>query len=99
VKKTLDGNVKGESVGEILMFSAANGSAAYTVMNKVSGELCGLTGTFVLIHGATHSPNDTSKALGKIVPNSGTGELEGISGTVEFKTDENGKNIILDFAF
>ena len=52
-----------------------------------------------MIHGATHTPDDTSRAVGIIAPNSGTGELRGISGWVEFKSDENGKNMILDFAF
>ncbi len=99
VKKTFDGELKGESNGEILMYSVADGSAGYTVMDKVSGELCGRAGTFVMMHGATHTPNDTSRAGGIIAPNSGTGDLRGISGTVEFKSDENGKNIILNFAF
>ena len=98
VKKKFGGDLQGESTGEILMCSAADGSAAYTIMERVAGELCGRTGTFVLIHGATHTPNETSRALGQIVPNSGTGELAGIRGTVEFKADEKGKNIILDFA-
>ncbi|MBA3335199.1 MAG: DUF3224 domain-containing protein [Acidobacteria bacterium] len=99
VKKTFDGEFKGESVGEILMYSAVNGSAGYTIMDKVSGELRGRAGSFVIMHGATHTPEETSRAGGIIAPNSGTGELRGISGTVEFKSDENGKSIILDFAF
>lgn len=99
VKKTFGGDLKGESTGEILMYSAADGSAGYTIMDKVSGELCGRSGSFVMIHGGTHTPFETSRAVGLIAPNSGTGELRGISGTVEFKADENGKNIILDFAF
>ena len=99
VKKTFGGDLKGESSGEILMYSAADGSAGYTVMDKVSGELCGRNGSFVMMHNGTHTPAETSRAGGIIAPNSGTGELRGISGTVEFKADENGKNIILDFAF
>jgi hypothetical protein len=99
VKKTFGGELKGESTGEILMYSAADGSAGYTVMDKVSGELCGRSGSFVMMHGGTRTPAETSRAGGIIAPNSGTGELRGISGTVEFKADENGKNIILDFAF
>jgi hypothetical protein len=98
VKKTFGGELKGESTGEILMYSAADGSAGYTVMDKVSGELCGRSGSFLMIHGATHTPNETSRALGTIAPNSGNGELQGISGTVEFKSDENGKSIILNFS-
>ncbi len=98
VKKTFDGELKGESIGEILMYSAADGSAGYTIMDKVSGELCGRKGSFVIMHRAAHTPVETSRAVGSIAPNSGTGELRGLSGTVEFKSDENGKSIILDFA-
>lgn len=99
VKKTFDGALKGESTGEILMCSSADGSAAYTVIERISGELEGRKGTFVLMHGATHAPQETSRALGRIVPNSGTGELRGIGGAVEFISDETGKNIVLDFTF
>lgn len=98
VKKSFDGiEASGESTGEILMYSAADGSAAYTVLDKFTVELDGRKGTFVVVHGATHSPRETSRAVGTIAPNSGTGELAGISGTIEFKSDETGKNIILDF--
>jgi hypothetical protein len=99
VKKSFEGELKGESTGEILMYSVADGSAGYTIMDKVSGELGGRNGSFVMMHGATHTPQETSRACGIIAPNSGTGDLTGISGTVEFKSDENGKHIILDFAF
>lgn len=98
VKKTFDGELKGESIGEVLMYSADDGSAGYTIMDKVSGDLCGRSGSFVMMHGATHTPQETSRAGGIIAPNSGTGELRGIGGTVEFKSDEGGKTIILDFA-
>ncbi|MGC2237772.1 MAG: DUF3224 domain-containing protein [Pyrinomonadaceae bacterium] len=98
VKKAFEGETTGESAGEILMFSAADGSAAYTILDKFSVELGGRKGTFVAIHGATHSPKETSRALGTILQGSGTGELKGISGTMEFKSDENGKNITLDYS-
>ncbi len=98
VKKTFDGELKGESTAQLLMCSSEDGSAGYTVMERVVGELCGRKGSFVMIHGGTHTPKVTSRALGFIMPDSGTGELEGISGTVEFKSNENGKNIILDLA-
>ncbi len=98
VKKAFEEGMKGESTGEILMFSAPDGSAAYTVLDKFSGELDGREGSFVAIHGATHSPKETSRALGRILDGSGTGELSGISGTIEFKSDEDGKRIILDYS-
>ena len=98
VKKSFaSDDLRGESSGEILMFAGADGSAAYTVLDKISGELCGCKGSFLVMHGATHTPEETSRAGGIIVPNSGTGELENIKGTIEFVQNETGKNIILDF--
>ena len=76
VKKTFDSELKGESTGEILMYSVADGSAGYTIMDKVSGELCGRNGSFLMIHGATHTPGDTSRAEfrhGRIAGNRGLG--------------------------
>ena len=99
VKKTFDGELKGESTAQLLMCSSEDGSAGYTVMERVVGELEGRKGSFVMIHGGTHTPAETNRALGFIMPNSGTAQLKGITGTVEFISDENGKNIILDFAF
>lgn len=99
VKKVFDGELKGESDAQLLMCQSEDGSAGYTVMERVVGELCGRAGSFVMIHGGTHTPAETSRALGFIMPNSGAGALLGITGTVEFKSDENGKHIILDFAF
>ena len=98
VVKTFDGDLKGASTAELLMCAAADGSAGYTVMERVVGELDGRGGSFVMIHGGTHTPLETSRALGFIMPNSGTGELAGIVGTVEFKSDEGGKSIFLDYS-
>ena len=99
VKKNLKGDLKGESTAQLLMCSGEDGSAGYTVMERFVGELDGRSGSFVMIHGATHTPSETSRAVGFIMPNSGTGELAGIGGTIEFKSDADGKNIILDYSF
>ena len=41
VKKTFDGDLKGDAVGELLMCSSTAGSAGYTIMDRVTGEMCG----------------------------------------------------------
>lgn len=96
VKKNFDGEeFKGESVGELLMCASTDGAADYTIMDRFFVEIENQTGSFVAIHGGM---TDAMKASGKIVHGSGTDELKGISGTLEFKSDEGGKTIILDFA-
>lgn len=95
VKKSFDGEVKGESTGELLMCASADGAAGYTILDRFFVEIEGRKGSFVAIHGGM---TDEMKAFGRIVPGSGTGELKGISGTLEFKSDDEGKRIVLDFS-
>ncbi len=97
VKKSFDSEAfKGESVGELLMCASKNGAAGYTVMDRFHVEIENRQGSFVAVHGGM---TDEMKASGKIVPGSGTDELEGIGGTLEFKSDEKGKAIIFDYSF
>lgn len=97
VKKSFDGDeVKGESTGELLMCASETGAAGYTILDRFHVTLEGRTGSFVAIHGGM---TDEMKATGKIVPGSGTEDLAGIAGTLEFKSDEQGKRIILDYSF
>ena len=94
VKKSFDGEMKGESVGKLLMCNPRDDSAGYTIMDRFFVEIDGQKGSFVAIHGGM---TDEMKAEGKIVPGSGTDELEGIRGTIEFHSDETTKTIILDY--
>ena len=96
VKKSFDGEeFRGESVGELLMCASSEGAAGYTVMDRFFVEIENRKGSFVAIHGGM---TDDMKAGGKIVPGSGTEGLKGISGTLEFKSDESGKTIIFDYS-
>ena len=95
VKKSFDSDeMKGESVGKLLMCTSRDDSAGYTIMDRFQVELEGRKGSFVAIHGGM---TDEMKATGKIVPGSGTDDLADIRGTIEFKSDENSKTIILDY--
>lgn len=96
VKKSFDSEeFKGASVGELLMCASPDG-AGYTILDRFFVEIAGRKGSFVAIHGGF---TDEMKAVGKIVPNSGTDELKGISGTLEFKQDAAGKQIIFEYSF
>jgi len=94
VKKSFDGEMKGKSVGKLLMCSSRDDSAGYTIMDRFFVEIEGRKGSFVAIHGGM---TDEMLAKGKIVPGSGTDGLENICGTIEFKSNEDGKTIILDY--
>ncbi|WP_229421822.1 DUF3224 domain-containing protein [Massilia aquatica] len=85
-RMALDKRYAGElaASGEGTMLTAVSdvkGSAAYVAIERVSGTLAGRTGSFVLQHAGTMR-GGTSQATITIVPDSGTGELSGISGSL-----------------
>ena len=80
--KKFSGDLEGSSRGQMLGFrSATDGSAGYVAMEKVTGKLGGRSGSFVLQHTGTMTRNAPSLNV-TVVPDSGTGEFAGISGTM-----------------
>jgi hypothetical protein len=74
----LDASGKGTMLTAV---SDTKGSAAYVAIERVSGTLAGRKGSFVLQHAGTMR-GGTSQATITIVPDSGTEELSGISGSI-----------------
>ena len=80
IDKQFSGDLQGTSKGEMLAFrTPVEGSAGYVAMEQVSGTLAGRTGTFVLMHMGTMDRGAQGLTI-TVVPDSGTGGLEGITG-------------------
>jgi hypothetical protein len=93
---TLDKQYHGglEGTGQGLMLSAgspAKGAGGYVAMEKVTGTLQGRAGSFVLQHSGTMAGGVPQMTI-TIVPESGTGQLEGIAGTMTIKIAPDGKH-------
>lgn len=99
VKKVFRGEIEGESTAELLTCQGADGSAAYVAIERVTARIGERAGTFVLQHHAIHdsAAPASSKAVGTVVPGSGTGELQSLRGTVEFRHDESGTSLTFDY--
>jgi len=85
INKELSGDLAATTKGE--MFSGGDpkrGVAGYVAIEVVTGLLHGKQGTFALQHMATMNA-DGPKMTVVVVPGSGTGDLEGISGTFTIK--------------
>ncbi|RSZ59102.1 DUF3224 domain-containing protein [Massilia atriviolacea] len=76
--------------------SDTKGSAAYVAIERVSGTLAGRKGSFVLQHAGTMR-GGTSQATITIVPDSGTEELSGISGTLALTAVDGKHFYALDY--
>src|SRR5215470_1043223 len=80
--KKFSGDLEGTSRGQMLGFrSAKEGSGGYVAQEKVTAKLGGRSGSFILQHIGTMIGNVPNLNV-TVVPDSGTGELTGISGTM-----------------
>jgi len=89
--KQFHGDLEAVSKGQMLTaMTAVQGSAGYVAIEQVSGKLKGRAGTFMLQHDGTMNRGKPQLSV-KVVPDSGTGELEGLSGKMDIIV-EGGKH-------
>lgn len=82
IDKTFIGELDATSKGEMLSaMTPVKGSAGYVALEQVQGSLQGKKGSFVLQHFGTMDKG-AERLILEVVPDSGTGELEGLSGAM-----------------
>ncbi|HVG45081.1 MAG TPA: DUF3224 domain-containing protein [Longimicrobium sp.] len=82
IDKQFHGDLEGTSKGEMLAVrSDVEGSAGYVAMERVTGTLAGRTGTFALQHNGIMNRGAPTLNI-SVVPDSGTGQLAGLAGTM-----------------
>ncbi|AXF25338.1 DUF3224 domain-containing protein [Burkholderia pyrrocinia] len=96
--KQFHGDLEAVSHGEMLAFrSSVQGSAGYVAMETVQGTLGGRQGSFVLQHSATMTRGQPKQSI-TVVPDSGTGELLGLSGSMIVSIDNGQHSYSFDYA-
>lgn len=89
--KTFEGALKGSSQGMMLsVMTEVKGSAGYVALETITGSLEGREGSFTCQHLGTMDRGEQSLTL-NIIPDSGTGALAGISGSMNIRI-EGGKH-------
>jgi hypothetical protein len=97
MEKEFHGDLEATSKGEMLgARTEIQGSAGYVAMEHVTGKLQDRSGSFVLQHAGTMTRGALQLTV-TVVPDSGSGQLAGIAGTMTIKI-ENGKHFY-DFAY
>lgn len=85
--KVFHGDLDGTGTGVMLSVgTAVAGSAAYSALEVVSGTLQGRAGSFVLQHTGVMTRGAPSLSI-RVVPDSGTGALQGLAGTLDIRID------------
>ncbi|MCK7592233.1 DUF3224 domain-containing protein [Pseudomarimonas salicorniae] len=88
LSKQFSGDFSGTGKGQMLTaMTAEDGSAGYVAIERLTGSLHGHRGGFVLQHRGTMDRGARSLSI-RIVPDSGTGELAGITGSFELDIRE-----------
>ena len=90
--KTFHGDLAATSVGEMLAVrTAVSGSAGYVAIERVTGTLAGRTGSFALQHWGMMDKGTPDLKI-SVIPDSATGDLAGLTGTMTIDIQPGGKH-------
>ena len=97
LEKQFRGDLDATSKGEMLSAGTqTKGSAGYVAQERVSGTLAGRSGSFVLQHTGVMNRGAPGLTI-TVVPDSGTGDLAGITGTMNIIIEAGKHSYELDY--
>jgi hypothetical protein len=95
--KRFHGDLEAESQGQMLAAgTAVKGSAGYVAVELVRGALQGRAGTFVLLHRGLMDRGAPQLTI-TVVPDSGTGQLVGLAGTMDIVIAEGRHSYVFEY--
>jgi hypothetical protein len=98
IDKEFRGDLEATSKGEMLTAgSPVKGSAGYVAIERVAGKLHGGQGSFALQHSGTMNRGVPSLVI-SVVPDSGTGDLAGLSGTMSIEIVSGKHSYLFDYS-
>jgi Protein of unknown function (DUF3224) len=99
VREKFIGDIQGEGAVRFLQAQRQDGSASFVGIERVSGRIANREGTFLLQDAGTLE-GQTVTGEWVVIPNSGTGGLEGLRGEGGFTAElGQGAEITLDYWF
>jgi hypothetical protein len=97
IDKTFSGDLEATSRGQMLTAGTdMKGSAGYVAIERVTGALLGRTGSFILQHNGTMARGEPKLSI-TVVPDSGTGELVGLAGSMQIVIAEGRHSFELEY--
>ena len=97
IDKQFRGDLEGASQGEMLSAGTpVKGSAGYVAIKRVRGTRAGREGSFVLQHSGTMTSGAGQLTI-TVVPDSATGALAGLAGTMTIEIAGGQHSYLLDY--
>lgn len=95
--KEFRGDLEAVAHGEMLAaHEPLTGAGVYVAIDRVAGTLHGRAGTFLMAHRGTRHADGQQLDI-TIVPGSGTGQLAGITGSVDIQIEEKRHFYTIDY--
>ena len=96
--KQFHGALEGTSKGQMLtVMTDVKDSAGYVAMERVEGTLDGQNGSFALQHSGTMKRGAQELTI-NVVPDSGTGQLKGLTGKMKINMADGKHSYEFDYA-
>jgi hypothetical protein len=97
VQKEISGDMIGSSEARMITaFTPTPGSAGYVAIEHFAGSVHGKSGSFALQHNGAMNKGDGQLTV-TIIPDSGTGDLAGISGALEIHVEDGQHSYTLNY--
>jgi hypothetical protein len=98
IEKQYHGDLDAAAKGEMITAAgiAVKESAAYSAVERVAGSLQGKKGTFALQHTGIMNRGTPTLTI-TVVPDSGTGDLTGLTGRMDIIIEGKEHSYVLDF--
>lgn len=97
IDKEFKGDLAATSKGEMLTAgTSVKNSAGYVAIERVTGSLSGRSGSFALQHNGTMDRGAPQLTI-HVVPDSGTGPLAGLAGTMRIEISSGKHSYIFDY--
>ena len=98
IDKQFQGDLAGTSKGEMLMAASetVKGSAGYVAIEKVTGTLNGLSGTFYLQHSGTMNRGAGELTI-TVIPDTGAAQLTGLRGRMNIIIEDGKHSYEFDY--
>ena len=98
IDKEFHGDLEGSSQGQMLaVMTDVKGSAGYVAMERVTGTLQGRSGAFALQHSGLMTRGEPQLSV-TVVPDSGTGQLVGLSGRMTINIAEGKHSYVFEYS-
>lgn len=99
IRKEFTGEMAGTSVANAVLYQTPVKSGGYTAIERITGKIGDRKGTFVVQHSGIRDAEGKGPFYGDVVPGSGTGGFEGVTGSMQIAQRESDEYFLLDLTF